>query len=171
MLAQHLASNAFHPLPRHLQDAEAFEAKRSRGRGERGGEPAWASARVAAKRSAEDQARLQSEIDEDDAFAVREGRRGEERRWVEGAVPGAHLDHFSILAETSSPRRALRFSRWCLPHCCAPSSPPRLLCPHPQLDMAKLALQAEGHELELLAAVEGEGEEEEEEGEDGEPQS
>lgn len=27
--------------------------------------------------------------------------------------------------------------------------------------MAKLALQAEGHELELLAAVEGEGEEEE----------
>lgn len=41
-----------------------------------------------------------------------------------------------------------------------------LPCPHLQLDMAKLALQAEGHELELLAAVEGEGEEEE--GEDGE---
>lgn len=31
--------------------------------------------------------------------------------------------------------------------------------------MAKLALQAEGHELELLAAVEGEDEEEGEEGE------
>lgn len=29
--------------------------------------------------------------------------------------------------------------------------------------MAKLALQAEGHELELLAAVEGEGEQEEDE--------
>lgn len=37
---------------------------------------------------------------------------------------------------------------------------------HRQLDMAKLALQAEGHELELLAAVEGE-EEEEEGGADG----
>lgn len=59
---------------RPLQDAEAFESKRSRGRGERGGEPAWASARVAAKRGAEEAARLQSEIDEDDAFAVSAGR-------------------------------------------------------------------------------------------------
>lgn len=50
------------------QDAESFESKRSRKRG--GDEPAWASARVDAKRSAQEQARLQSEIDEDDAFAV-----------------------------------------------------------------------------------------------------
>lgn len=52
-----------------VQDAEAFESKRSRGRSE-GGQPAWASARVTAKRSAEEAARLQDEIDEDDAFAV-----------------------------------------------------------------------------------------------------
>ncbi|PSC67084.1 5 -3 exoribonuclease 1, partial [Micractinium conductrix] len=86
-------------LQARAEDAESFESKRSRKRG--GDEPAWASARVDAKRSAQEQARLQSEIDEDDAFA---------------------------------------------------------------LDMAKLALQAEGDELELLAAVEGEGEEDGEEG-------
>lgn len=68
-----------HHHPTLTQDAESFEAKRSRGRGERGGEPAWASARVAAKRGAEEQARLQSEIDEDDAFAVRREGKGETR--------------------------------------------------------------------------------------------
>lgn len=57
------------------QDAEAFEAKRSRGRGE-GGAPAWASARVEAKRTAEEAARLRDEIDEDDAFAVGGGGGG-----------------------------------------------------------------------------------------------
>ncbi|KAL4438007.1 hypothetical protein ABPG77_004228 [Micractinium sp. CCAP 211/92] len=94
---RHLAEAEADVLHARAEDAEAFEAKRSRGRGE-GGQPAWASARVTAKRSAEEATRLQDEVDEDDAFA---------------------------------------------------------------LDMAKLALQAEGHELELLAAVEGEGEEEE----------
>lgn len=37
--------------------------------------------------------------------------------------------------------------------------PPLPLSPDLQLDMARLALQAEGHELELLAVVEGEVEE------------
>ncbi|KAL4425618.1 hypothetical protein ABPG75_009634 [Micractinium tetrahymenae] len=97
---RHLAEAEADVLQARAEDAEAFEAKRSRGRGE-GGQPAWASSRVTAKRSAEEAARLQDEIDEDDAFA---------------------------------------------------------------LDMAKLALQAEGHELELLAAVEGEGEAEDKEG-------
>lgn len=102
---RHLAEAEADVLHARAEDAEAFEAKRSRGRGE-GGAPAWASARVEAKRTAEEAARLRDEIDEDDAFA---------------------------------------------------------------LDMAKLALQAEGHELELLAAVEGEGEEEAGPGGEGAP--
>ena len=60
------------PCPLPLQDTEAFEAKRSRGG--RGGEPAWASERAGAKRSAEEAKRAQQggadELDEDDAFAV-----------------------------------------------------------------------------------------------------
>ena len=55
------------------QDAEAFESKRSR-KGA-GGQPAWASARVEDKRqrdlAASQQQQQRSELDEDDAFAVR----------------------------------------------------------------------------------------------------
>lgn len=59
------------PPPAPLQDAEDFEAKRSR-RGGGGGDkgaPAWASARADAKRGAA-AAALAQELDEDDAFAV-----------------------------------------------------------------------------------------------------
>ena len=60
------------PPPFSWQDTEAFEAKRRRGG--RGGEPAWASARAGAKRSAEEAKHAQQggadELDEDDAFAV-----------------------------------------------------------------------------------------------------
>ena len=53
------------------QDAEAYEAKRSRGGRGGGGDPAWASSRAAAKRSAEEQQLPpQGELDDDDAFAV-----------------------------------------------------------------------------------------------------
>ena len=48
------------------QDAEAFEAKRARREG--GGAPAWASARVEAKKAAA--AAAENELDEDDAFEV-----------------------------------------------------------------------------------------------------
>ncbi|KAI3438723.1 hypothetical protein D9Q98_001143 [Chlorella vulgaris] len=83
-------------LHARAEDTEAFESKRGGRGGGGGGAPAWASGRVEAKRSVEEQQRVRGELDEDDAFA---------------------------------------------------------------LDMARLALQAEGHELELLAVVEGEVEE------------
>ncbi len=57
-------------LPLALQDAEHFEAKRARREG--GAAPAWASARVEAKRA--QQAQQPNELDEDDAFEARQGR-------------------------------------------------------------------------------------------------
>ena len=59
------------------EDAEQFESKR-RGRGGGGEGPAWASGRVSAKK--------QAEMDEDDAFAVREGwaRQVRQAAWWPG---------------------------------------------------------------------------------------
>lgn len=138
---RHLSLSLFLLSSPSPQDAEAFESKRSRRGG--GGGPAWASARVDKKRGTEEAARRKAEIDEDDAFAVRGGRRACCARWARWAHAGLQGRLRTLL---TSPKRHLAA---------------------PQLDMAALALQAEslrapGHELELLAAVEGEGEEDSE---------
>lgn len=52
------------------QDAEQFEAKRAR---REGAAPAWASARVEAKKSQQQAAAPPNELDEDDAFEVSRG--------------------------------------------------------------------------------------------------